>query len=108
MTYAEKLKDPRWNIKRLEVLLKDKYTCRVCYKKNKELHVHHLIYIEDAEPWDYCNDLLLTVCDKCHKNIHENFDIPTVNDNHAFCEPIIMSDGTIRQEADAEIIGRWK
>jgi 5-methylcytosine-specific restriction endonuclease McrA len=105
MTYAEKLKDPRWKLKRLEILMRDKHTCKICFKRNIKLHVHHMIYLENTEPWDYSNDLLLTVCEKHHKYIHDNFEIYTVNDNQDSWPAITMSNGLIRQGRDAQIIG---
>jgi predicted RNA-binding Zn-ribbon protein involved in translation (DUF1610 family) len=69
MTYAEKLKDPRWQKKRLEILERDQWTCRNCFDKTTTLHVHHLTYAKKAEPWDYPEDYLLTLCEKCHKDI---------------------------------------
>lgn len=43
-SYAFKLKDPRWQRKRLEILQRDNFTCQECYATDKELNVHHLIY----------------------------------------------------------------
>ena len=66
MTYSEKLKDPRWQKKRLEVMQRDDWKCRDCGQKEKTLQVHHCFY--EKEPWDAPSDLLLTVCDQCHKS----------------------------------------
>lgn len=65
MTYAEKLKDPRWQKKRLEILERDKHKCVQCNCKYN-LHVHHLNYIKNTDPWDYDNNYLITLCDVCH------------------------------------------
>lgn len=72
MTYAEKLKDPRWQKKRLEVLNRDEFTCRYCGDTKTTLHVHHLYYSKGAEPWDYDECELLTVCEDCHSVEHIN------------------------------------
>lgn len=64
-TYAEKLKDPRWQKKRLEILERDNWTCRHCFATDKTLHVHHLIYTTD-NPWDCDPDILITLCEECH------------------------------------------
>lgn len=71
MTYAEKLKDPRWQKKRLEILERDDFSCRSCGSDAKELHVHHLIYLKGKEPWEYKNEHLVTLCKKCHENENE-------------------------------------
>lgn len=67
-TYAEKLLDPRWQKKRLEVLERDSWMCQYCYDSENTLHVHHLRY-EDyyKNPWDYPLVYLITACEKCHK-----------------------------------------
>lgn len=70
MTYREKLKDPRWLKKRLEILEKDDYICQECFGPHKDLQVHHKYYKRNAEPWEYDNDALVTMCDNCHRQIH--------------------------------------
>jgi hypothetical protein len=64
MTYAEKLLDPRWQKKRLEILERDQWTCQLCNEKEVTLHVHHLKY--KSSPWDVSNDDLVTYCKHCH------------------------------------------
>jgi len=71
MTYAEKLKDPRWQRKRLEILQRDDFTCRVCNSETKTLHVHHIRYFKGREPWEYKEFYLVTLCEDCHK-LEEN------------------------------------
>jgi hypothetical protein len=66
MTYSEKLKDPRWQKKRLEILERDEFTCLECGDTTKELHVHHRYYTPKTEPWEYENEALATVCKDCH------------------------------------------
>lgn len=65
MTYQEKLQDPRWKEKRLEILNRDNFTCQMCGSENKQLQVHHKYY-KKSEPWDYYNDALITLCCDCH------------------------------------------
>jgi 5-methylcytosine-specific restriction endonuclease McrA len=67
MNYSEKLLDPRWQKKRLEILGRDMFECRICHSTDKTVHVHHRHYIKGREPWDYPNDLLVTLCHVCHK-----------------------------------------
>jgi hypothetical protein len=40
------------------------------------LHVHHKFYIYDNLPWQYDLDALITVCHKCHGEIHFTQKIP--------------------------------
>lgn len=67
MTYSEKLKDPRWQKKRLEILQRDNWTCCNCGDDSKTLHVHHRIYINGKDPWEYPDHLLVTLCEYCHE-----------------------------------------
>lgn len=67
-SYSEKLLDPRWQKKRLQIFERDNFTCQKCFNTKETLHVHHLAYIKDTEPWDYPDDYLLTVCMLCHSD----------------------------------------
>jgi hypothetical protein len=64
--YAEKLKDPRWQRKRLEIFQRDGWECIHCGSSRRMLCCHHVKYIEGLEPWEYPDDLLLTLCETCH------------------------------------------
>jgi 5-methylcytosine-specific restriction endonuclease McrA len=66
MTYSEKLRDPRWQRKRLEIFSRDNWACRSCGSKEKNLQVHHLVY-RKIDPWDYPDYLYQTLCDECHE-----------------------------------------
>lgn len=69
--YLEKLKDPRWQKKRLEVFERDDWACKSCHSKEKTLHVHHIFYQANNEPWDYPLFALMTLCLDCHECEHE-------------------------------------
>jgi hypothetical protein len=72
-TYVEKLKDPRWQKKRLRILKRDKWKCRICGCKDKQLQIHHLAYhSEFKNPWDYPDSLLMTVCEEHHEFLRED------------------------------------
>jgi hypothetical protein len=65
-TYSEKLKDPRWQKKRLEVLQNDEFTCQFCGDVETELHVHHKTYVKGRQPWEYDLTNFVTCCKHCH------------------------------------------
>jgi len=65
--YTELFKDPRWQKKRLEILSRDEFTCVICGDKENTLHVHHRRYINGRKPWEYDNNLLVTLCHSCHE-----------------------------------------
>jgi hypothetical protein len=66
-TYSEKLKDPRWQKKRLEILQRDEWICQNCGDDESTLHVHHKWYEPGNEPWDYPPEALITLCEDCHQ-----------------------------------------
>lgn len=63
--YSEKLRDPRWQKRRLEIYERDKFTCQSCERTDITLTVHHKYY-KNCEPWEYPNDALQTLCEVCH------------------------------------------
>lgn len=71
-SYSDKLRDPRWQRKRLEIMQRDGFKCQECTDDSVTLHVHHVRYIKGREPWDYPNGLLVTLCETCHERLHED------------------------------------
>jgi hypothetical protein len=71
MKYSDKLKDPRWQKKRLEIFERDEWTCQICGSKDVTLSVHHFHYVHGFEPWNYKNDSLITLCFECHNEEYE-------------------------------------
>ncbi len=71
-SYFQKLLDPRWQKKRLEIFQRDEFTCRECYLADKTLHVHHGFYRSNTDPWDYPSESLHTLCEDCHQGIQRN------------------------------------
>lgn len=69
MTYSQKLKDPRWQKKRLEILNRDAFTCTTCGDKETTLNVHHFCYMGD--PWNSESEDLTTWCETCHEIHHK-------------------------------------
>jgi hypothetical protein len=70
LTYSDKLKDPRWQKKRLEVFQRDGFKCTKCGEDELTLHVHHLKY--NKQSWDAPLEDLATLCESCH-SIIESF-----------------------------------
>lgn len=71
-SYSEKLKDPRWQKKRLEILERDDWCCQCCFDTENTLSVHHVKYIKGREPWDYDESYFITLCSSCHGYETEN------------------------------------
>lgn len=71
-TYFEKLRDPRWQRKRLEIMSRDDFQCRRCHTKTNTLNVHHRAYLKNRDPWDYQDHMLTTLCEPCHERTESN------------------------------------
>lgn len=73
--YSEKLKDSRWQKKRLELLEKAKWKCQndQCpnESENPNLQVHHKIYLKSTDPWTYEDWCYEVLCDECHKQAQD-------------------------------------
>jgi len=65
MTYQEKLKDPRWLVKRDKLLQNRDEKCQLCGTSDK-LTIHHGYYRPKGDPWDYEDESLWILCWTCH------------------------------------------
>ena len=68
--------DYEYSSRREAVLHRDNYTCQCCGKKHVRLEVHHIIFRSMGGTDDERN--LITLCEKCHKAIHDGILILTV------------------------------
>jgi len=55
---------------RISILRRDHFTCRICGATGEKLNVHHIIYLENKEPWEYDDNYLITLCEFCHAKEH--------------------------------------
>ena len=96
--YDVLLQTKEWQKKRQEILKRDHYQCTKCNNSEiysqftmNPLQVHHRFYIIEKTcpqsnkfiynlPWDYPEQALITVCKKCHENIHKTQKIPFVEE----------------------------
>lgn len=92
MTYGQKLKDPLWQKKRLEVMELASFQCKTCGSKTDTLTVHHINYRKGAEPWEYCKATeLVCLCEPCHKAIEKEI-IPKLREIAASVNPDILKE----------------
>jgi len=61
--YPENIWTPNF---RTKIRKRDNYTCQICGKKQRGLDVHHI----DENKFNCKPDNLITLCRKCHRNIH--------------------------------------
>ena len=72
--WSSAYRDSRWQKKRLEVMERDGFTCCSCGKGEADgtfLNVHHAYYEKGNAPWEYDDKMLKTLCEQCHKRIHD-------------------------------------
>lgn len=74
LTYREQLRHPNWQRKRLEIMERDEFKCRMCGDNETTLNVHHKHYHKGHMPWEYEEWELVTLCEPCHENMHETND----------------------------------
>lgn len=82
MTYKEQMKSPKWQKKRLEIMQRDNFKCTICGNDKDQLHIHHLYYRPGFKIFDYENESLVTVCNKCHEKL--THDLPKLSGLIAF------------------------
>lgn len=69
MDYKAQLKHPKWQKKRLEIMQRDGFKCRICKSEEKQLQVHHLYYLPNTKIWEYDNEGMVTVCNEHHEQL---------------------------------------
>ena len=67
--------DYEYSSRREAVLHRDNYTCQCCGRKHVSLEVHHIIFKSMGGTDDEHN--LITLCEKCHKLVHDGILILT-------------------------------
>jgi hypothetical protein len=65
-SYIEKLRNPKWQKRRLDIMSRDEFTCQSCNDSQSTLNVHHMTYVYGLEPWDYPDTNFITLCEYCH------------------------------------------
>jgi 5-methylcytosine-specific restriction endonuclease McrA len=70
LSRKEQYEHPNWRRKSNEILERDDYTCRCCKSKTIQLNAHHLYYEKGLLIWEYENEAIVTLCKKCHSEIH--------------------------------------
>jgi len=76
--YQLLLLDSKWLNKRKAILKRDEYKCTKCSSK-EILQIHHTKYVAKKKPWEYSNSDLITLCSKCHTEIHNTVKIKIIN-----------------------------
>lgn len=95
ISYSEKLKDPRWQKKRLEVMQRDNFKCQYCNDTETTLNVHHFFY-ESYNPWETELKYLVTLCQSCHQKETYNRPLAEKMVLHSLKEVNFYADDLVR------------
>jgi len=82
--YWKKLRDPRWQKKRLEIMQRANFCCESCGEETQTLNVHHGFY-DRREPWEYPDCSLWCLCEECHEIIQS-----LIHDIHVELSKLVM------------------
>ena len=95
LTYAEKLRDPRWQKKRLELLEASGWQCQCCSDSTKELQVHHGVYLRGKMPWEYEDWAYTVLCKGCHEFAQQAMEMGHIAlaKSHRLLHLAILADG---------------
>ena len=61
--------DPAYKKFRMDVLKRDKFTCKMCKTKKKKVYVHHIRKWASASSLRYEMSNGITLCYNCHKEV---------------------------------------
>ncbi len=67
-TYQTKISSKPWQDRSHQIKTRDNLKCQAynCTTPKSILQVHHLDYLNITNPWDYPDDMLITLCEDCH------------------------------------------
>ncbi len=73
--YQKILNRKEWQDRSHFIKTRDNLKCQAydCTTPNAILQVHHLDYFTNREPWNYPDDMLITLCSTCHKKENNRY-----------------------------------
>ena len=75
LNFEEQYCHPSWQKKKYEIYERDGWQCKCCgndfMQSASQLHAHHLYYDRSLHLWEYDNESLVTLCEVCHKKVHD-------------------------------------
>lgn len=96
--YEQQLNDVRWKFKSDNIRIRDKHECRLCGAKKTQLDVHHIRYISGREAWDYDDGDLVTLCHKCHEEIHDAQEFEKIVPGGYFYDKFLQGVGIVERK----------
>ena len=104
--YEQQLEDIRWKFKAENIRIRDSYKCRLCGATNGQFDVHHIRYISGREAWDYDDGDLVTLCHKCHEEIHDWQDFDKLFDGSYFYSKELKGVGIVESKYSDRLLFR--
>lgn len=101
--YSAFLRSPEWRALRKEVFARDGGMCVMC-KSKENLRAHHISYADRLNP-----DYLVTLCDKCHEQVHrytKNFKTALRHDGSELNQGVNMVNSAVTRLIDQYIYAR--
>ena len=105
INYTDLLQTEKWKSFRLKIKKRDKFRCKICkiheseLSNGEKLHVHHTCYknnvcnsskeITRFKPWEYPEEDLITVCERCHEELHTKH-IPILDQYNQPIEDLVI------------------
>jgi hypothetical protein len=73
--YQSQLNQKLWQDRSHAIKTRDNLKCQAfnCSTPNSILQVHHLDYISNKKPWEYPDDMLITLCSVCHSKEQQRY-----------------------------------
>ena len=96
--YEQELDDARWKLKANNIRKRDNHECQLCGAKKTQLDVHHIRYISGREAWDYDDGDLVTLCHKCHEDLHDWQDFEKLHEGDYYYDKALEGVGVIEHK----------
>lgn len=73
--YQQDLNTKHWQDRSHQIKTRDNLKCQAfnCTTPNSILQVHHLDYFNHKKPWQYPDDMLITLCSTCHEKENHRY-----------------------------------
>lgn len=74
-SYQKILNRKEWQDRSHFIKTRDNLKCQAhnCSTPQSVLEVHHLDYFSKTDPWNYPDDMLITLCHECHKKENSRY-----------------------------------
>lgn len=104
--YSQQLQDLNWKFKADNIRIRDKHSCRLCGEKKAQLDVHHIRYIDGRMAWEYDDGDLVTLCHKCHEDIHDRQNFDQLQEGDYFYDKLLQGVGIVERKTEDAIYYR--